>query len=346
MRSMQSPVILKLKNIRKVFPGVVALDNIHFVLRKGEVHIILGENGAGKSTLIKILSGAYRKTSGQVLLSGEETEIRNPKHAQQIGISVINQELNLVPFLTVGENIFLGREPVVVPGVIHRRKMIQYAQKLLNDLGVNIPANRLVKDLGVGQQQMVEVAKALSFESQILIMDEPTSALTEIEIKELFGIMHTLKKKGISIIYISHRLEELFEIGDRVTVLRDGKYIGSKNIENVDRHQLIKMMAIRELKEKFPLRKSPKKEEVLRVENLTRKGIFKDISFNLHQGEIVGLTGLMGSGRTELARALFGIDHYQSGKIILNGIEQKVKSPRMAIRKGIGFLPKIGKHKD
>lgn len=324
--------------IRKVFPGVVALDDVHFELRKGEVHILLGENGAGKSTLMKILSGAYQKDGGKIFLEGHETEIKSPKHAQNLGISIIYQEFNLVPHLTVGENIFLGREPVRFPGVIDRKQVFEFTQKILDDLGVAISARKLVKDLGVAQQQMVEVAKALSFDAKILIMDEPTSALTEHEIDELFVAVHTLKENGVSVIFISHRLEELFEIGDRVTVFRDGKYIATCDISAVTKRELIRMMVNRELKEQFPKQKARIGEEILRVERLKRDGVLRDISFSLHRGEILGIAGLLGSGRTELARAIFGVDELDSGRIYVKGELQRIRSPRSAINLGIGFL--------
>lgn len=325
-------------NIGKTFPGVVALDKIHFELCKGEVHILLGENGAGKSTLMKILSGAYQKTEGQLFLEDKEIEIKNPKHAQELGISIIYQEFNLIYHLSAGENIFLGREPFLYPGVIDQNKIFDEAQKILDDLGVVINARKLVKELGIAQQQMVEVAKALSLDAKILMMDEPTSALTEHEIKELFATMRKLKAKGVSIIYISHRLQELFEIGDRVSVLRDGKYIGTHNISEVSKPELIRMMVNRELKEQFPKQKAKIGEEILRVESLKTDGVLKEISFSLHRGEVLGIAGLLGSGRTELARAIFGVDKVDSGKIYVRGQLQKIKSPRSAINLGIGFV--------
>lgn len=324
-------------NIRKEFHGVVALDNAQFELNEAEVHVLLGENGAGKSTLVKILSGAYQKTQGRIILFGEETEIRNPKHAQDAGISIIYQELNLVPQLTAGENIFLGREPVRM-GVIDRGSMFQRAQAILDDLGVEIPARSVVKNLGVAQQQMVEVAKALSLHAKILIMDEPTSALTDHEIAQLFSAIRRLKERKVSIIYISHRLEEVFEIGDRVTVLRDGRHIATVDIQDTSQDQLIRMMANRELKEHFPKQKSPRGEEILRVENLCKKGMLKDITFSLHRGEILGISGLLGSGRTQLARVIFGVDRMDSGNVYIRGELVDIKSPRHAINLGIGFL--------
>ncbi|UCE07603.1 MAG: sugar ABC transporter ATP-binding protein [bacterium] len=335
---MNNGIILKMHHVIKAFPGVIALDDVHFELQKGEVHILLGENGAGKSTLVKILSGAYQKTSGQIFLDNREIVIKNPKHAQELGIGIIYQELNLVSHLSAGENIFLGREPLHIFRIIDHKKLYTSAQKMLNDLGVDINARSIVKELGVAQQQMVEVAKALSLDARILIMDEPTSALTEQEIKQLFAAIYKLKKKGVSIIYISHRLEELFEIGDRVTVLRDGKYIGTKSINEVTKHELIRMMVNRELTEQFPKQKAKKKEEILRIEYLNKKDKLKDISFSVFSGEVLGIAGLLGSGRTELARAIFGVDKIDSGNIYIKGQLRNFKSPRSSINLGIGFL--------
>ncbi len=324
-------------NIRKEFPGVIALDNVHFELNEAEVHVLLGENGAGKSTLVKILGGAYQKTDGEIILFGEETDIRNPRYAQDAGISIIYQELNLVPQLTAGENIFLGREPTQM-GVIDKRRMFQRAQAILDDLGVEISARSVVKNLGVAQQQMVEVAKSLSLHAKILIMDEPTSALTDNEIAQLFSAIRRLKERKVSIIYISHRLEEVFQIGNKVTVLRDGRHIATVDIKDTSRDQLIRMMANRELKEHFPKKKSPRGEEILRVENLCKKGMLKDITFSLHKGEILGISGLLGSGRTQLARVIFGVDRMDSGKVYVKRQLIDIKSPRQAISLGIGFL--------
>jgi len=335
---MKNDTVLEMYHIRKTFPGVTALDDVHFELRRGEVHILLGENGAGKSTLVKILSGAYQKTAGQIILNGLETGIKNPRHAQDLGIAIIYQEFNLVPQLSTGENIFLGREQIHTPGLINQREIFASAQGILDDLGVEIEARKPVGQLGVAQQQMVEVAKALSLDAKILIMDEPTSALTEHEITELFNTIRQLKRKGVSIIYISHRLEELFEIGDRVTVLRDGKYVGTRNISDATKSELISMMVNRELKEHFPKQKAAKGEEVLRVNGLSRKGVLDNISFSVHRGEVLGIAGLLGSGRTELARSLFGVDKIDSGKIYIRGKRQRIKSPRRAINLGLGLL--------
>jgi len=330
--------ILELKNIKKEYPGVVALDDVSFTLQKGEVHILLGENGAGKSTLVKILSGAVRKTNGKIILFDEEIEIKNPKHAFQIGIGIIYQELNLIPHLTVAENIFLGREFSINSGIIDNQKIIAEAQKLLDELKVRINPQALIKDLGIAQQQMVEVAKALSLNAKILIMDEPTSALTENEIEELFRIINKLKEQGVSIIYISHRLDELFQIGDTVTILRDGKLVATKLISETTHQELIKMMVNRELKDQFPRVKPSIESELLSVENLTTVNRLSNISFNLKAGEILGVFGLLGSGRTELARAIFGVDEILSGKIRINGESVVIKSPIEAINYGIALL--------
>jgi len=337
-RSQEKYPVLEMRNIRKEFPGVLALDNVNFILLKGEVHILLGENGAGKSTLVKIISGAYQKSAGSLVLDGEEIEIKNPRQAQRLGISIIYQEFNLIPELTAAENIFLGREFLFSPGIIDQKKQNLEAQRLLDDLGVTINARHFVADLGVAQKQMVEVAKALSLDAKIIIMDEPTSALTKKEITELFTAIKHLKERGVSIIYISHRLEELSEIGDRVTVLRDGKHIGTHQVSNLSEDDLIKMMVDRELTEQYPKQRQQIGDEILRIEKLNRRGILEDISFSMHQGEILGVAGLLGSGRTELARAIFGADKIDSGKIYIGGKLQQVKNPKNAINLHIGYL--------
>jgi ribose transport system ATP-binding protein len=331
--------ILQIRNLGKTYPGVRVLDGVNLDLRRGEVHILLGENGAGKSTLAKILSGACRKTDGEILLDGQAVEIKNPKHAQELGVSIIYQELNLVPQLTVAENIFLGREPMSGPGVIADRALATAARALLDDLGLPIGESRRVQDLGIAQQQMVEVAKALSLKARILIMDEPTSALTHAEIRELFKAIARLKAAGVSIIYISHRLEELIEIGDRVTVLRDGKSVATREIREVTIPDLIRLMVDRDLREQFPKKKAPVGDELLRVEDLNQEGFLHHISFQVRAGEVVGISGLVGSGRSRLARAIFGAERIDSGRIVVNGKTATVKSPRQAIDLGIGFLP-------
>jgi ribose transport system ATP-binding protein len=330
--------VLEMRHIRKTFPGVVALDDVDFELNPGEVHILLGENGAGKSTLMKILSGAYQKSAGHIVLDGAEVDIRTPKHAQSLGISTIYQEFNLIPHLPIGENIFLGREPVRFSGVIDRRSINDAAKNALVGLGLTLDPRRLVKDLRVAEQQMVEVAKALSLDARILVMDEPTAALTEHEIAELFATIRNLKAKGVAIVYISHRMEELFEIGDRVTVLRDGRSVGTFAVRDMDKAELIRLMVNRELTELFPKEHASHGPEALRVENLSTKSGLKDISFSLHNGEVLGVAGLLGAGRTELARAIFGLDEISSGSIYVHGVLRKMTSPRTAIKSGLGFL--------
>ena len=335
---MTEPAVLEMRHIRKTFPGVVALDDVDFDLRRGEVHILLGENGAGKSTLMKILSGAYQKSAGEIVLDGQAVEIKNPKHAQTLGISIIYQEFNLIPHLSIGENIFLGREPGRLPGVIDQRAIFQAATSALSHLGLKLDPRSLVKELRVAEQQMVEVAKALSLDARILIMDEPTAALTEHEIKELFTTIRRLRDKGVSIVYISHRMEELFEIGDRVTVLRDGRTVGTYDVQGMSKSELIRLMVNRELTDLFPKQRATRGPEVMRVEGLCTKDGLKDISFSLHKGEVLGISGLMGAGRTELARAIFGRDKIESGVISINGSPQRIGSPRAAINSGLGFL--------
>ena len=343
--SASSP-LLALRGIRKEFPGVVALDGVDFQAHAGEVHVLLGENGAGKSTLMKIISGAHRLDAGEICLDGAPVAIRDPRHAQSLGIAIIYQEFNLVPHLTAAENIFLGREPALAPGVIDQRKLGRDAQAQLDALGVHIDAETRVSRLSVAQQQMVEVAKALSLEARVLILDEPTSALTGQEIAELFATLRRLKARGVALVYISHRMEELFAIGDRVTVLRDGKHVGTRAIGETTMTELVRLMVGRELKEQFPKRMAdvgpgdpaPQSDEALRVENLRRDGVLHDVSFALRRGEVVGLAGLMGSGRTELARAIFGVDRIDGGRIFVRGQERRIDSPRAAIDLGMGFL--------
>jgi ribose transport system ATP-binding protein len=330
--------VLEMREIRKTFPGVVALDGVDFELRRGEVHILLGENGAGKSTLMKILSGAYQKTAGRITLDGDEVEIRNPAHAQGLGVSTIYQEFNLVPHLSVGENIFLGREPLRAFGLIDRRAVNRRASEILSGLGLDLDPRRAVKGLRVAEQQMVEVAKALSLDARVLIMDEPTAALAEHEIKELFAAIRGLKEKGVSIVYISHRMEELFEIGDRVTVLRDGRSVGTFDVRETDKFELIRLMVNRDLTELFPKEHAERGAEVLRVEGLTTRSGLRDVSFTLHKGEVLGIAGLLGAGRTELARAVFGLDRLEGGVVSIKGEPRRIGSPRAAINAGLGFL--------
>ena len=331
-------IVLQMKGISKTFPGVKALENVDIQLEKGSVHILLGENGAGKSTLVKILSGAHKASSGEVLIHNKSVSIRSPRHAMDLGISIIYQELNLIQHMTVAENIFLGREPIKNGVLVNFKNMNNLARKYLSNLGVNIDPESPIKDLGIAQQQMVEVAKAISLKAKVLIMDEPTSALSKLEIGELFNTIKILKRNGISIIYISHRMEELFEIGDIVTVLRDGKKVGTKLIKTTSREELIRLMVNRKINELFIREQIPIGEEVLKIKNVSKKGSLNNINLTLHKGEILGIAGLLGAGRTELARIIFGADKFDSGEVVVHGKSVKLDSPQKAISKGIGFL--------
>ncbi len=334
-----SEFVLEMKKIVKRFPGVLAVNKGHLDLRAGEVHCLVGENGAGKSTLMKILAGAQPMDSGEILLSGEPIHIHSPHHAQQLGVSMIYQEFNLSPYLSVAENIFLGREPRLGPTpFINWSRMYGDAREILGRIRVNLDVRKPVNECSVAQQQMVEIAKALSFNSKIIVMDEPSATLTEHELDALFELIRGLKQQGIGMIYISHRLEEIFEIGDRVTVMRDGEYIGTNNVSEMTRDKIIHMMVGRELTEEFPKESFQLGEEQFRVEKIAREGAFKDVSFCLNAGEIVGLTGLVGAGRTEVARAIFGADRLDAGQIYLQGRPVRVRSPQDAIRQGIGLL--------
>ncbi|SIQ59309.1 sugar ABC transporter ATP-binding protein [Halanaerobium kushneri] len=336
MSSNQS--ILELSSITKKFPGVLALDQVDFNLKEGEVHALVGENGAGKSTLIKIISGVHKKDGGEIKFKGQSVDIKGPKHSRKLGISVIYQEFNLVPYLSISENIFLGREDMKGQTIIDKKEMYQKSKKILQDLGIDIDPNTQIADLGVAMQQMVEIAKAISMDSDIIIMDEPTAALGDNEIEELFKTIDNLKEKGISVIYISHRLKELWQVADRVTVFRDGQYIATHPISETDKDLLITEMVGRELKEQFPERDAEIGEEILAVENLNRGDLLKDISFSLKKGEVLGFAGLVGSGRTELMRCIFGADKMDSGKILIDQKEAKIENPRSAIESGIGFI--------
>lgn len=322
----ESKNLLRMLKIDKSFPGVHALKEVDFDLGEGEVHILLGENGAGKSTLIKILAGIYHADSGQIEISETPTIIPDARTGRDLGISVIYQELNLVPDLSVAKNIFLGREPVL-PGVMRRvdwARVEQESRAIMERLDVRIDVNAPVRSLSVADQQMVEIARALAFDSKILVMDEPTSSLSGHEIEELFKAVTRLREHGVGIIYISHRLEEVHEIGDRVTVLRDGEYMGTWEVKDVELDFLITQMVGRTLDEKFPWTPRARGEVALRVRGLTRNGVFEDINFDLHYGEIVGLSGLVGAGRTEVARAVMGADTVDSGTVeMTNATKEK-----------------------
>ena len=331
--------ILEMKNISKAFYGVQALNNVDFSVLRGETHILLGENGAGKSTLVKILSGAYHKDAGEIFFDGEQIEISTPLDAQRKGISIIYQEFNLIPGLSVAENIFLGREPVKGNRLINWRVLNENAKAILDKLHADVSPTALVATLSVAEQQFVEIAKALSFGAKLIIMDEPSATLTPAEIDRLFAVIRDLKRAGVSIIYISHHLDEIFEIGDRVTVLRDGELVATDDIKNVTKDMIIRWMVGRDLTNTYPPRTTTPGEVVLEVQNLSRRGELHDISFHLRRGEILGIAGLVGSGRTELVRALYGAAPIDRGEIKLHGRTLAIKTPKESIKNGIGFLP-------
>ena len=328
-----------MRKISKTYPGVTALDSVDFDVLPGEVHALVGENGAGKSTLIKILAGADTKDSGQILLGGVQVPIDNPQEAMRRGISIIYQEFNLVPYMNAAENIFLGREPAsAIPGVIDFRRMYADAERIIGELGVALDIRAPIRDLSVAQQQMVEVAKATSRKSTVIAMDEPSATLTEHELENLFNLIRRLKAEGVSIIYISHRLEEVFQIADRVTVLRDGLLIDTKSVSDTDREDIIRMMVGRELKDTIPKVAAEHGDVALAVKDLSREGVLHDISLEVRRGEILGLAGLVGAGRTEVARAIFGADPIDTGEIYLDGKRVRIRSPKDAIKLGIGLV--------
>jgi ribose transport system ATP-binding protein len=333
-------VLVLMEGIEKSFPGVHALNNCRFELRAGEVHALVGENGAGKSTLMKILAGVYSKDAGRIEINGREVEIHGPRAAQALGISMIHQELNLMPHLTVAQNVFIGREPRQAARVLLDENAINLAtQQLFDTMHLKIDPRTKVADLTVAKQQMVEIAKALSYNSQVLIMDEPTAALTDAEIDELFTIIRQLREKGVGIVHISHRLEELKQISDRITVMRDGHYINTVPTAEVGIDQIISMMVGRTIYESTPeVPENGNQETVLEVKHLQRGDELKDISFSLKRGEILGFAGLMGAGRTEVARAVFGADPVDSGEIRIQGKPVHLKSPKDAVAHGIGYL--------
>lgn len=329
-----------MEGIYKSFPGVQALSDAHFELRYGEVHALVGENGAGKSTLMKILGGIYSKDAGHITLEGQEVEITSPAMAQHLGISIIHQELNLMPHLTVAQNIFIGREPrSKFAFFVDDKTTNEKALKLFEMLNLRLDPNTKVADLTVAKQQVVEIAKALSFNAKILVMDEPTAALTDTEIEELFTMIRQLRDKGVGVVHISHRLEELRQISDRVTVMRDGKYVSTLTTKEASINQIISLMVGRTIYESAPeLPENPNREVVLEVRNLNRGRVLRDVSFELKKGEILGFAGLIGAGRTEVARVIFGADSRESGEIIIRGKPVHIKSPGDAVRHGIGYL--------
>lgn len=341
---MDKKVVLKAEKINKSFPGVKVLSDVSFDLEEGEVHILLGENGAGKSTLMKIFSGLYSVDSGDIYVNGEKVTIRNTKDSQNLGISIIYQEFDLVPYLTVAQNIFLGREPLKKDGSINQGEMRKKSREYLEFLRANIDVDAKVCTLGVAQQQLVEVAKAVSQDAKILIMDEPTATLSDSEIERLFETIRSLQQNKVSIIYISHRLQELKQIGTRVTVLRDGMTICTEDIQKISMDELVHRMVGREVSQKrVRLQNTATEEVALKVSHLNRKGILHDISIQVHKGEIVALAGLVGAGRTELVHAIFGIDKIDSGQVEILGKEIEKPTPGKCVKSGLGLLPESRK---
>ena len=334
-----SDVVLEVTGIYKSFPGVQALQDVHFQLRRGEVHAILGENGAGKSTLIKIIGGIYLADAGQIAIAGVRANIDSARAASRLGISVIHQELVLVPHLSVAENIFLGNEIRTRFGLRDVPAMNRRAREMAAAFGLDIDVTSQVDKLTIAQRQMVEIVKAISFNARILVMDEPTSSLTEREVEHLFSTITKLKADGVGIIYISHRLSELFAVADRVTVMRDGRYIGTRDTEDVGKDELISMMVGRQMREYYKHTRNRPGPVALEAKNLCLKGVFADVSFHAKRGEIVGFAGLAGSGRTEILQAVFGLPRPDSGIVMLDGEEVTIENPRAAIAKRLALVP-------
>ncbi len=330
--------LLEVENVRKSFPGVLALDNVSFRLKRGHVHALMGENGAGKSTLMKIIAGIYEPDSGSFRLKGQEIRLTSPLDALQYGIAMIHQELNLMAYMTVAENIWIRREPLNGLGFVRHEEMRRRTKALFERLDIGIDPDAEVRDLSVANRQMVEIAKAVSYDSDILIMDEPTSALTDREVDHLFKIIRTLKAEGKGIVYITHKMNELFEIADEVSVFRDGKFVGEHPAADVTRDEIIKLMVGREITQMFPKQTVPIGEVTLSVRNLALEGRFHGISFDLRKGEILGLAGLVGSGRSNVAETLFGVTPATSGTIAIDGREIAIRNPGVAMDAGMAFL--------
>lgn len=331
--------VLEMKGIEKKFANVYALEGVNLQLEKGEVHALLGENGAGKSTLIKVLGGIYKADAGQIMIDGKEVTIQSVKDAQAHGINIVHQEIVLVPHISVAENIFLGREPVTKAGLKDKRKMFREAGELVKQLGLDIDVKRDVYHLTIAQQQLVEIVKAVSFNSKIIVMDEPTSSLAEREVEYLFEVINKLKQQEVSIIYISHKLNELFTIADRITVLRDGKYVDTKETKSTTIDELIKMMVGRNLTEYYSRGEHSIGGVAFEVKELAQKGVFDNISFHIKKGEIVGFAGLVGAGRSEIMQAIFGVSSIDSGEIFIDGKKVKFKNVQDAIVHGIALIP-------
>lgn len=335
-----SDYILELNGIKKEFPGVKALDGVHFQLKRGEVHALMGENGAGKSTFIKIITGVYSPDDGEIYINGQKVILRSPRDAQKLGIAAIYQQVTCYPDLSVTENIFMGHEKTSNGfNRILWKEMHEEANKLLKELGANFDSKTLMGELTVAQQQIVEIAKAISTNAKIIIMDEPTASLTNRECEELYRITEQLKNNGVSVIFITHRMEDLYRLAERVTVFRDGKYIGTWGVNEISENDLIAAMVGRKISQLFPKKETIIGDELLRVEGLGKMGYFDNVSFTLHRGEILGLAGLVGAGRSEVCQAIFGILPIDKGKIYLEGKEVKINNPWEAMELGIGYLP-------
>lgn len=335
-----------MKGISKSFSGNKVLENVEFTILQGEVHALMGENGAGKSTLMKIMTGIYERDAGKIFLNGNEIHFKNAKEAEKAGIAVIHQELNIIPHLTVAENMFLGKELTIGKfGITRDKEMRKKTKEYLNRLGIDIDPTIEAGKLSVGQQQMIEIARAVAAKTEVLVMDEPTAALTDREIEALFKVITSLKNEGVGIVYISHRMEEIFEICDRISVLRDGQFIGVKEIVNTSFDEIVKMMVGRQLGDRYPERDTKIGQERLKVEGLSCKGSFENISFSVKQGEILGVAGLMGAGRTEIMEAIFGFRTTQKGQITMDGKVMSIRSPYDAIQAGIGFITEDRKSK-
>ncbi|WP_243009046.1 sugar ABC transporter ATP-binding protein [Clostridium sp. AM58-1XD] len=339
----QQTILLKAEGITKRFAGMTALNKVQLTVYPGKVNVLLGENGAGKSTLVKIISGVYIRDEGDLWLNGEKVEFANVKEAQKAGISIIHQELNMLPERTIAQNIFLGREPMKTGGIVDYKKMVMESRKLLNNLGLDLNPNSLVKNLSIAQQQMVEVTKALSFNLKLLIMDEPTSSLTKNEIDKLFEIVDRLKSQGIGIIYISHRMDELLRVGDQITIMRDGEYIDCVDTDHIDMDEVVSKMVGRKIEKLYNRRWNEPGAVVLRTESLC--GIrLRNVNIEVRKGEIVSLSGLVGAGRTEVAKAIFGYDPVTGGKYFFNGKEITRPTPKKSVRMGMAFLPEDRKN--
>lgn len=331
--------MIEMSGISKAFSGNVVLNNVSFELKPGEIHALMGENGAGKSTMMKILTGIYKRDEGVIKVDGREVHFNSPQEAEALGIAVIHQELNILPDLTVTENLFLGKEKTYgLFGILKKKEMHEEAKALLARLGLNIDPRMRAGDLSVGKQQIIEIAKAIASDAKYIVMDEPTAALTDREIETLFVTVNELKEKGISFVYISHRMEEIFAICDRITILRDGTYVGVRNIKESSFEEIVSMMVGRELGERFPERNATIGDVKLQVKDLCAKGAFDNVSFEIRKGEVLAVAGLMGAGRTEVAQALFGYRKLSNGEVFIDGQAVKINSPIEAMKKKIGFV--------